>query len=161
MISGLASKFLAFFCCENDLKTFYLFQMLFILGGGVAVTFFLVIILSNVSLTKLEDHSVGYWFLVHISLFFLRATSKDCQSLVKLKILCTVSWITFFLFCSGAQLRKFRIVPVSVDFWYQWQLVFLSSFTFKFRSRNARSLLQFGVSRVNCKVLWGEFAYSR
>ena len=95
---------------------------------GFAVTFFFFIS-SNVSLTILEDHSVGYWYWVQISWFFLRATSKDCQSLVVLKILCTVLWITFFLCCSSAQLGKFRTMPVSVDFWYQWQL-FLSSFDF-------------------------------
>ena len=60
--------------------------------GGFAVTFSFVTILSNVSLTILEDHSVGYWFSVQISWFFLGATSKDCQSLVALKILCTVPW---------------------------------------------------------------------
>ena len=137
------------------------FLRLCLFWRGFAVTFSFVTILSNVSLTILEDHSVGYWFSVQISWFFLRATSKDCQSLVALKILCTVPWITFLLCCNGAQLRKFRTMPVSVDFWYQWQLIFLSSFRFMFRSRNARSLIPFGVSRVNCKFLWREFAYSR
>ena len=98
---------------------------------------------------------------VQISWFFLRATSNDCQSLVALKILCTVPWITFLLCCNGAQLGKFRIMPVSVDFWYQWQLIFLSWFRFMFRSRNSKSPLPFGASRVNCRFWWREFAYSR
>ena len=66
--------------------------------GGSGVSFSFVTILSNVSLTKPEGHSVGYWFSAQMSWFFLRAISKDCQSLVALKVLCTVPWITFFLF---------------------------------------------------------------
>ena len=90
--------------------------------GGFGVTFSFVTILSNVSLTILEDHSVGYWFSVQISWFFLRATSKDCQSLVALKILCTVPWITFLLCCNGAQLImdyagiSWLLIPMTADF---------------------------------------------
>ena len=86
--------------------------------GGFAVTFSFMTIFSNVSLTILEDHSVGYWISVEIFLFFLRATSMDFQSLVALKILCTVPWNTFLLCCNGAQLRKFKIMPVSIDFYF-------------------------------------------
>ena len=53
---------------------------------GFDVTFSFVTILSNVALTILDDHPVGYLFSVQISWHFLRATSKDCESPVALKI---------------------------------------------------------------------------
>ena len=65
--------------------------------GFSAVTLSFVTFVSNVSLIVLEDHSVGFWFSVQIFWFFLRATSKDCQSLDVLEILCIVPCITFFL----------------------------------------------------------------
>ena len=72
------------------------------------------------------------------------------------------SFESHFLKCrNGAQLRKFRIMPVLVDFWYQWQLILLSLFTFMFTYRKVRSPLPFGVPRLNGKFLWREFSYSR
>ena len=67
---------------DIGLSSFICFEMLFVFGG-YAVTLF-VTILTNVSLTKIEDHLVGYWFVVQISWFFL-TTLKDCRSLVALK----------------------------------------------------------------------------
>ena len=57
----------------------------FSIWGDLTVIFSRMTILSNVSLTILEDHSIGYWYSVQISSFYLRPTSKDCQSMVALK----------------------------------------------------------------------------
>ena len=65
--------------------------------------FLIMTILSNASLTILESHSVGYWFSVRISWFFLRATSEDRQTLVAKN--CTVPWIAFSSHCNCEQLR--------------------------------------------------------
>ena len=103
-------------------KTFSFFKMLFILGWFCCDLF-----LRDYFIQRLINKTGGplRWVLIFSPdlLIFLRATSKDCQSLVALKILCTVPWITFFLCCDVAQLRKFTIMRVSVDFWYQWQLI--------------------------------------
>ena len=70
-------------------------------------------------------------FLIQQVLFFSSAWSKANQLDVALKTLWTVSWITFCLYWSVAELQKFSLLPVSVGLWYRWHVIILSLLTFR------------------------------
>ena len=86
------------------------------------------------------------------SLIF-KASSKLFQSVVQRSNLGTVPSLIFFLCWSGAQLRKLRVVSVSVGFWYHLQVIFLLISTWTVMSRKASSRFSFNFSMVNSRLL--------
>ena len=116
------------------------------------------IIFSKVWFTFFEDHYSGYWFLVQQVLLFSRTWSKANQLEVALNTLWTVPWVTFFLCWSVAQLQKFGVIPVSVGFWCQWQVILLLMLTFMLMSIRAKSLSMLLFSKAVCRLLCNEFA---
>ena len=82
---------------------------------------------------------------------FFNAWSKFSLVEVLLKTLWTVPSITFLLYCKGAQPLKFRMVPVSVGFWYHPQVTFFSQSTLTFKSKKVKLPLLSSSFTVNCK----------
>ena len=66
-----------------------------------------------------------YLLIELIRLNKMELISRSLLPVPDLKILCTINSIKTFLCCNGAQLMKFRNMPISVNFWYQGLLFFL------------------------------------
>ena len=60
-----------------------------------------------------------------------------------------------------AQPLKFRMVPVSVGFWYQPHVTFFAESTLTFKSKKAKLPLKSSSSMVNCKIGCNLLAASR
>ena len=118
-------------------------------------------ILLRVSNTTLSERFFGYWFSIYFSDFFPNAWSKLSHVEVLLKTLWTVPSITFILYCKRAQPLKFRLVPVSVGFWYHPHVTFFSESTLTFKPKKAKLTLLSSSSMVNCKFGCNLLAASR
>ena len=66
-------------------------------------------------------------FQSFVSDFFSNLRSKLFHVEVLLNTLWTFPSITFLLYCKGAQPLKFRMVPLSMGFWYQPHVTFFLS----------------------------------
>ena len=80
---------------------------------------------------------------------------------VLLKTLWTNHSITSFLYCMGAQPLKFRMVPVSVGFWYHLQMTIFPESTLTFKIKKTKLPLLSSSSMVNCKLGCNLLAASR
>ena len=102
MIPGKANKFL-----RSHLLTLLIVLRCYSFLGGFCISVSYVTISSNVSLTILEDPSVGFWFLVQISWFFKKLNPRIASQWSTWKLCVLSPWITYFNYFNGAQLRKF------------------------------------------------------
>ena len=102
-----------------------------------------------------DDQISEYWLSNHCSRLFFIALSYSSHVDVLRKTRWTVPSITLFLYWRGAQLLKFSMVPVSVDFWYHPQLIFLllSIIIYKSKIPNFRLCLVSLLWTVNLDVV--------
>ena len=100
-------------------------------------------------------------FQCFVSDFFFNARSKFSHVEEFLKTLRTIPSTTFLLYCKGAQPLKFRMVPVSVRFWYHPHVTFFPEPTLTFKSEKATLPLLSSSSMVNLKFECNLLAASR